>query len=339
MLRITGRLKLRHRGAGPEAFRRRLGWAAAGMAIAALLAVGGSGAIRYVSTFWLYRGFPAPTLPRSVRVRGPGGTRQVPVTAPVVQSITVRSAALAGYPDRVDVVLPPGYAGHPWQRYPVLYLLHGFPGLPAQYLDVGQVADTEARLVASGRMNPLILVMPTGTRSYLTDEEWANGVRHGNGWETFVARTLVRTIDSRYRTIAAGNGRGIGGLSEGGYGALNIGLHHPGEFTLMESWSGYMVADPMPAVFGRNASVRRYNSPAARVPAVAARLRATHSYVWFYIAVRDHLARQNRAFAAELQALGVAHHYFQTAGRHTWALWRRYLPLALITASDHLSHG
>jgi S-formylglutathione hydrolase FrmB len=38
-------------------------------------------------------------------------------------------------------------------------------------------------------------------------------------------------------------GRAIGGLSEGGYGAINIALHHPREFSVVESWSGYRAAD------------------------------------------------------------------------------------------------
>ena len=50
-------------------------------------------------------------------------------------------------------------------------------------------------------------------------------------------------VDRRYRTIRSGSGRAIGGLSEGGYGALNIGLHHPGRFRVIESWSGYQRAD------------------------------------------------------------------------------------------------
>ncbi len=191
-------------------------------------------------------GLPAAERPRSVAVSGPAGRSQVPVVLPAVQSITVTSPALGGYADPVYVVLPPGYAGHPGQRYPVLYLLHGFPGEPLQFLNVGQVATTEATLVAAGRMKPMIVVLPTGTRSLLTDEEWANGIRPGNGWETFVARDLVNAIDARYRTIPGARGRGIAGLSEGGYGALNIGLHHPGEFSVLESWSGYMVADNIP---------------------------------------------------------------------------------------------
>jgi enterochelin esterase-like enzyme len=321
----------------PPPRRRWLTAVLAGLVVVTLAVAGGLGMARYISTFWLYRGFPAPTVPHSVVVPGKG--RQVPVVTPTVQSITVASPALGGYADPVWVLLPPGYASHPRQRYPVLYLLHGFPGLPVQFLNVGQVASIEATLVAVGLMKPMILVMPTGTKSFLADEEWANGITPGNAWETFVARDLVSAIDARYRTIASGRGRGIAGLSEGGYGALNIGLHHPGEFTLLESWSGYMRADRMPGIFGHSAAALAYNSPAAWIRTQAPQVRASGTYIWFYSGARDYLSRQNRAFAAELTTLGVPHHFFVGPGKHNWRLWRRYMPQALVTASEHLSHG
>lgn len=319
--------------------RRWLAVALAGIVFAALAVAGSMGAARYVSTFWLYRGFPAPSVPHSVVSHGPAGNTQVPVVLTTLQNITVASPALGGYPDKVTVVLPPGYASHPGRRYPVLYLLHGFPGLATGFLTIGQVDAAEATLVAAGRMKPVIFVMPTGTRSFLADEEWANGVRKGNGWETFVAGDLVKAIDARYRTIATAGGRGIAGLSEGGYGALNIGLHHPGEFGLVESWSGYMLADKIPAIFGNGPHLLDYNSPAKWILTVAPRIRADHTYIWFYCGTTDPLAAQNRAFAAQLTALGVAHHFFESPGGHSWRLWRGQMALALITASEHLSHG
>ena len=309
------------------------------VAVIVLAVVGTAGAVHYMTNFWLYRGFPPPSVPHSVTVIRPGGPRQVPVIMPAVQSITVRSPALGGYPDAVTVVLPPGYANHPGQRYPVLYLLHGFPGGPAQYVNVGQVGAVEATLVAAGRMKPMILVIPTGTRSFLADQEWANGVSRGNAWETFVAHDLVKAIDARYRTIPGARGRGIAGLSEGGYGALNIGLHHPGGFRLLESWSGYMQADHIPAVFGPSAARLAYNSPAYSVRRVVPQLRASHAFLWFYSGASDPLSAQNRAFAAELARLGVPHRFFEAPGRHDWRLWRALMPQALIIASDHLSHG
>jgi enterochelin esterase-like enzyme len=319
--------------------RRWLTVALLGVALTVLAAAGAMGAVRYASTFWLYRGFPAPSVPRTVKGAGPHGVRRVPVVLPAVQTISVSSPALGGYPDQVSVVLPPGYSREPDQRYPVLYLLHGFPGQPQQFLNIGQLATTEAMLVAAGRMKPMIMVMPTGSRSFLSNEEWANGVRRGNDWETFVASDLVNAIDARYRTIPSARGRGIGGLSEGGYGALNIGLHHPDEFALLESWSGYMRADRKPAVFGHSARVRAYNGPALWAVSVAPLLRADHVYLWFYIGSGDPLAPQNGAFAAELTALGVAHRFFEVPGKHNWRLWRGQMSRALITASEHLSHG
>jgi S-formylglutathione hydrolase FrmB len=296
---------------------------------AVLATAGIAGDYQYGITFWLYRGFAAPRLP-------PG------VSPPSIQSITVTSRALGGYRDTVIVVLPPGYSTDPGRRYPVLYLLHGVPGEPANFITVGGVAVTEATLIARGRMKPLILVMPTGARSFFGDSEWANGVSAGNAWETFIADDLVRVIDARYRAIPAGTSRGIAGLSEGGYGALNIGLHHPGEFALIESWSGYETADQIPFIFGRSSRLLRYNSPAYWVRKVTADLRADRTYIWFYCSHYDRLLGQNQAFARELSALRIPHYFFQDFGRghaHTWALWRAHMARALITASERLRDG
>ncbi len=311
------------------------GWLAA----AVLVTAGAVGAYRYVSTFWLYRGFAAPRMPRTVVVHERGGQRRVPVSPTTVQDIRVTSSALDGYRDQVYVVLPPGYASDPQHRYPVLYLLHGYPEEPDAFLTIGGVAQQEAALVAAGRMAPLILVMPTGTRSYFSDQEWVNGVRPGNRWETFVARDLVRAIDRRYRTLPDGRGRAIAGLSEGGYGALNIGVHHPGEFTVLESWSGYTMAAHMTAIFDHERALRRYNSPAVWIRRTAGQLRADGTYVWFYSGSSDWLARQNRAFSRELAGLGIGHRFFTHPGRHNWELWRALLPQALTTASQRLSRG
>lgn len=327
------------RGVAASRARRWLAATLAAVVIAGLAAAGFVGVSRYVSTFWLYRGFAPPTAPRSVVVSGKGAARRVPVILPTVRNFTVTSPALGGYPDPVYVVLPPGYSNHPAQRYPVLYLLHGFPGQPLAFLNIGQVAAIEATLVAAGRMKPMILVLPSGTNSFLADKEWVNGILAGNAWDTFVTRDLVKAIDSRYRTIASARGRGIGGLSEGGYGALNIGLHHPGEFSLLESWSGYMRALHITAVFGHSASLLAYNSPAIWAPSVASQLRANRTYIWFYIGSADPLAAQNRAFAAELTTLGVAHHFYVLPGKHSWGLWRSQMSQALLTASGRLSHG
>ena len=304
---------------------RTLSVALATLALAAFLTVGGMGIWRYGWNYWLYRGFPPPQDPGFVASRGTSEMFRLP------------SAALHGRLQQVYVYLPPGYASHPRRRYPVAYLLHGIPGRPTAFLLTVRAGVVEDILVARHKARPMILVMPYGSTGTFTDKEWANGIRPGDGWETFVARDLVRAVDARYRTISRGSARALIGLSEGGYGALNIGLHHPGEFRVLESWSGYQEADNLPAIFGGVPRLLLNNSPLHTLPLVAPRLRAAGTYVWFYSAGRDRFRHQNAAFARLLRKERIAHHYFLVAGGHNWALWRGQASNALLAAARHLS--
>jgi enterochelin esterase-like enzyme len=185
----------------------------------------------------------------------------------------------------------------------------------------------------------MILVMPSGSTGTFTDKEWANGIGLNNGWETYVARDVVHAIDARYRTIPRGNDRAIGGLSEGGYGALNIGMHHPHEFKVIQSWSGYQRADKLPAIFGFDPNRLAFNSPLLEVQKRATALRRAHTFIWFYSGREDRLRSQNAEFAAILKSARVPHRFFLVRGGHNWALWRGNAGLAMLDASRHLAHG
>jgi enterochelin esterase-like enzyme len=289
-----------------------------------LLAFGLLGAYRYVNGYWLYRGFSKPVDPAYVHVRG------------TAARMDLASPALGGRRQPVDVYLPPGYATHPRRRYPVLYLLHGEPGRPGAFLATVRMGVVQDELVALHHARPMILVMPFGSTGSFTDKEWANGVRPHEGWETFVARDLVRAVDARFRTIPHGWARGIGGLSEGGYGAINIALHHPGEFGLVESWSGYETADPLRSIFGGRHQLLRYNTPLDTLAQAAPRLRADHTFFWLYTGRNDYFLAQNERFASLLATSGVAHRFYVVRGGHNWALWRGNAADAYLAASRHL---
>jgi enterochelin esterase-like enzyme len=255
------------------------------------------------------------------------------------ERIVVPSAAIGGRRQEVYVYLPPGYARDTTRRYAVFYLLHGFPGRPLALLLTVRAGVVEDILLARHRAQPLILVMPFGSTGTFTDKEWVDGVRPNEGWATFVSRDLVRAIDARYRTIASGSARALGGLSEGGYGALNIGLHHPGEFRVLESWSGYVKADDLKPIFGGERRLLVANSPAAELRHVAHALRRARTYVWFYSGTRDRLRVENADFAAALARAGIRHRFLVFRGGHNWAIWRGSASLALLAASRHLAHG
>ena len=235
------------------------------LALAGFLTVGALGLWRYGWNYWLYRGFPPPRDPGFVTLHGSA------------HEFSLASPALGGRRQAVYVYLPPGYSSHPNTRYPVAYLLHGIPGRPTGFLLTVRAGVVEDTLVATHKARPMILVMPFGSTGTFTDKEWANGVRPGDGWETFLSRDVVRAVDARYRTIPRGSARALVGLSEGGYGALNIGLHHPGEFRVLESWSGYELADNLKSIFGGRALLLRRNSPMLTLPLAARRLQAAHT--------------------------------------------------------------
>ena len=305
---------------------RLIEWSTVLVGLAALLSVGLVGVYRYIDNFWLYRGYAPPLDPAWVTERG------------TAQTISVWSPAIRRS-QQVIVYLPPGYSRLRYRRFPVFYLLHGSPGVPNALLQTVNAGVVEDELVAKHKVRRLILVMPFGSTSRFTDTEWANGIRSNSAWETFLARDVVHAIDARYRTIRSGAGRALGGLSEGGYGALNIGFHHPREFRVIESWSGYVRADPVLSIFGRKHRKLAYNSPGHYVPTVARALRGRHAYIWFYSGQGDPFLRQNAGFARELARLHLRHRFLVFAGGHTWRAWRENFPAALVAASRGLSRG
>ena len=311
----------------PTLPRPRVSWVVLPL-LAFFLAFGAVAVYRYVDNFWLYRGFAPPRDPAWVAERGQ------------TVRLYVSSAALGGRTQPVDVYLPPGYAAHPQRRYGVMYLLHGMPGRPGAFLETVRMGVVEDELVALHRARPLILVMPFGSTGSFTDKEWANGIGRNAGWATFLSRDIVQAIDRRFRTVPSARGRALAGLSEGGYGALNIGLHDPREFGVLESWSGYARADdigvdlrpPPPAAAGeqpaRHARRRRAGASARRTSSSGSTAAATTAS-----------ARRTPPSRARSPQTGVAHRFRVVRGGHNWALWRGNAADAYLAASRHLGAG
>lgn len=169
---------------------------------------------------------------------------------------TVSAASLAnllGAPasTRVSVYLPPSYDASPRSRYPVLYLLHGFmatqvmwTGARPRGLDVGALMDS---LIAAGEVREMILVMPDASGP-LGGSFYVNSIATGQ-WDDFISRDLVSYIDTKFRTLAAPESRGLAGHSMGGYGALYLGMRHGGDtygamYAMSACCTGRLAFDP-----------------------------------------------------------------------------------------------
>jgi len=236
----------------------------------------------------------------------------------------ITSVALSGKV-HARVFLPADYDDNPTRRYPVVYFLHGLPANADSYRANAWIAD------ALARAGQAILVLPQGARRGDRDPEYLNWGA-GRNWETYIARELPRYIDAHYRTIRARSGRAIMGLSAGGYGATIVGLHHPGTFSVIESWSGYFhPTDPTGT------------RPLAREPATSAHtltsiVRRSPTYFAFYVGRGDtRFLAENEQLDRELSVDHVPHVFEIYRGAHESSLWQTHAVTWLRLALRHLA--
>lgn len=123
------------------------------------------------------------------------------------------------------IYLPPTYDSDPNRRYPVVYMLHGAGGHYSEWVAYG-LPETAEDLIWDGQIQPLIIVMPQGDHSYFVNHVGTDGER----WGDYIAFDLIAHIDTTYRTIPQPSSRAIGGLSMGGFGALQLAFTHPDIF-------------------------------------------------------------------------------------------------------------
>ncbi len=246
-------------------------------------------------------------------------TSHGPTHGTIVQDEVV-SPALNGQRRSFLVYLPPSYnttAGRT-RRYPVLYLLHGSPGGERDWFSAGKADQSANTLIALGKIPELILVVADGNGRPGATSEWGNSFDHHQNIETYVASDLVKYVDQKYRTLAEAAYRGIGGLSMGGFGAMNIAVHHPDIFGFVISLGGYYRAEG--SIWGRNATYLRENSPLDVLPSDKP---AWQLHIYIGAATKDQpYYTDAKQFVQELDRLHIPYHLDIQNGFHSWRVWQ-----------------
>lgn len=157
---------------------------------------------------------------------------RTPVAAPIpegLQTVEFYSPAVERTM-KYDIVLPRDYENSD-ERYPVLYLLHGYM---QNYTVWGR--NLGAAFYARN-LGELILVMPdAGNTWYINYAISSEG--HKDNWEDHIIEDVIGHVDANFRTLAQREGRAIAGLSMGGFGAFALALRHHEMFISMGSTSG-----------------------------------------------------------------------------------------------------
>ncbi len=203
-----------------------------------------------------------------------------------VETHAVPSAAF-GRADKVHVYLPPGFQRG--QALPVLTLLHG-GGMDAdQWLRTGHIERYADRLIASGRVQPFVIVMPS-----------SQGRRYDGPAERFIVDELPAWLQRQYGLAPSRAQSAIAGMSMGGYGAVKLPLAAPQRWGHAFALSGWYPDELI-------AGVKR----AGRLP-VELVLRC---------GTEDELVGTNRALLSALAGMGVKPDYREDAGGHSFHYW------------------
>ena len=261
-----------------------------------------------------------------------------------VQMMRMASPALGDPHHSVRVYLPPSYqsADAKSRRYPVVFLLHGWPGGDGNWPGEGRCAEMLDSLSARREIPEMIAVMPNGNGvGTLGRSLWLNSADGRSRMEDFLERDLIAWTDSSYRTVADSAHRIVIGLSDGGTAAFNLVIRYPHRFSGAGSLSGrFRLQKEMGmngALVGSGQAADEFlaaNSPAVLAEHATRQLRGARLYIDCGLADAD--LEDNRAFHAELQRLGVPHTYQEFPGGHGWSYWREHLRDALLALAGPL---
>jgi len=251
----------------------------------------------------------------------------------VLRDITFRSAAL-NREMQYRVVLPSKVA--PGQKLNVVYLLHGGGGGFRDWTNDSDVA----RFAESG----LVLVMPEGGSSY-----YANAVDPPEDrYEDYIVKDLIRDVESKFPVAAGRSNRAIVGISMGGFGAVNVALHHPELFIFVGGLSSAIDVPRRAFSIKRLQQSRHYNSifgpSGSRTrrdndPFILVRTANPEAAPYFFLTCgeQEGLLPANREFAARLEARQFRYEFHTVPGGHDWNQWNAWLPGLFRSLAEHIS--
>ncbi len=236
---------------------------------------------------------------------------------PLTYTIETYNSEAMGGSRTYGVSLPPDYEQNPNQRYPVIFLLHGGHGYPQDWFaKKGGALITLQKLYAADKLPPSIIITPDGNDKRGSSRYWDPQYIDGpNGKvSTAIGNELVKVVQSRYRTLPNPDFWAMGGLSSGGWGAVNVGLHNINNFSILFSHSGY---------FQDKSGAE--NSPITYIKTIPTQ--ATKRLRIYLDTGKSDTEELDdaRQFNQVLSQMKIYNMFRQFPGSHTWDYWREHL--------------
>ena len=203
------------------------------------------------------------------------------------------------------------------EKYPVVYLLHGYSGNYATWITIApQIAKAADDL-------KMIFVCPDGGYgSWYFDSPIDSSIRY----ESYITKELVPYIDAHYATKADSKHRAITGLSMGGHGAMYLAIKHLDLFGAAGSTSGGVDFTLFPNNWDIKKALGTYEEnklgwQEQTVLHQVASLKNNQLAMIVDCGVDDFFLEVNRALHAKLLQLKINHDYIERPGGHSNEYW------------------
>ena len=249
-------------------------------------------------------GAPAPQAQQGV----PYGVRDVPHGK--MQYCQYRSSVLNAWRPLV-VYTPAGYETS-GKRYPVFYLISGTTDTEETWYKVGKLNTILDNLIADGKAEPMIVVMPYGNMGSTPQPTSMAATKVYDVFARELTECVMPYMEQSFRTVNDRDHRAIAGFSRGGGQSLFTALSHPEKFAWLASYSAYLTPEMMDTCFpqyGEN-------------PAL---INDQFKLVWYGVGSEDFLYKQVVENREYLDKKGIKHEDMNTDGGHTWMNARAYL--------------
>lgn len=228
------------------------------------------------------------------------------------------------------VYLPPQYFAHAYARtrFPVVELLHGSPGTPANWILQINIQTIMDQLINKQRVGPMIVVMPSiNPQRGFQDCVDAPGALD----DTYISRDVPSDIRTRFRASLIPAEWGIGGFSSGGYCAANLVMRHRSDYGAAGILDGYFRAadGPAAAALQTNGRLEAQNDPLAAVQGLA---RGADPLPAFWVSAGTADARYSigaRAFVRALRRIISVNFTSEPGAGHNYYTWRPAVPRML----------
>lgn len=216
------------------------------------------------------------------------------------------------------VYTPPGYGKDHAKKYPVFYLISGTTDTEETFFKVGRTNLILDNLIAEGKAQPMIVVMPYGNPlariaeqtgkskpSDMMARDGEDALNRAKLFETDLITKVIPYIEKNYRTISNRESRAIGGFSRGGGQTLRTALGNMDKFSWICCYAAYIT----PAEMEKNYT-QVVDNPATTNKQL--------NLFWVSVGNEDFLYNQTAGFLNYLTSKKINYKSLVTGGGHTW---------------------